>query len=200
MKADLFRQLAALGLSTEQIAGVLDIMESEAEERKEKGRARWRKWKEGQPTNVSKRLPTTANVSSQLVRVEDSSSKKVISGKKDNTPAAPTPRAELEKVLDSEHAAAVVEHRQRIKKPLTAYAARKLANSLSKAPDANAAADIMVEKGWQSFEVAWLENRAGPRPHSTASPTGGSPKTFDEGGYGPKGQTPFLKSYQPAQS
>lgn len=139
-------------------------------------------------------------VSRSRAGVEDSSSKKVISGKKDNTPAAPTPRAELEKVLDSEHAAAVVEHRQRIKKPLTAYAARKLANSLSKAPDANAAADIMVEKGWQSFEVAWLENRAGPRPHSTASPTGGSPKTFDEGGHGPKGQTKFLQKFQAMQS
>ncbi len=173
MTPELFRKLAALGLSTDQIAGVLDIVEADAETRKEKGRQRWRKWKDNQPANVSKRLLTDANVSSQLARGEDSSSKKVISGKEDKegrAPAAPTPRAELERVLDSEHAVAVVEHRQRIKKPLTAYAAKKLANSLSKAPDANAAADLMVEKGWQSFEVAWLDNRTSPRPHSTASP------------------------------
>lgn len=114
---------------------------------------------------------------------------------KEDAPAALTPRAELERVLDSEHAIAVIEHRQRLRKPLTAYAAKQLAKALSKAPDANAAADLMIVKGWQSFDVGWMENQ--PRPYSTGSPQkGGSPKTFDEGGVGPRGQTKFLKQFE----
>lgn len=44
----------------------------------------------------------------------------------------------------------------------------------------------------------WLDAPAStaPRPHSTASPTGGSPKTFDEGGTGPRGQTKFLQQFE----
>jgi hypothetical protein len=92
--------------------------------------------------------------------------------KKDRAPAAPTPCQELESVLDHEHAQAVVDHRQRLKKPLTAYAAKQLASKLSKAPDANVAADAMIANGWQGFEAGWLENRTTTRPHSTASPPG----------------------------
>jgi len=70
-----------------------------------------------------------------------------------------TPREELEAVLDSERAQAVLEHRQRIRKPLTARAARLLAQKLAKAPDPNGAADEMVANGWQGFEVDWLDRR-----------------------------------------
>jgi hypothetical protein len=76
MSADLVRQLSALGLNLEQVAGVMDIIDAQAEIRKEKGRERWHKWKEKKDANVSQRLQTPANVSSQLTRVEDSSSKK----------------------------------------------------------------------------------------------------------------------------
>jgi hypothetical protein len=169
--------LIAAGVPGEVILATVKAFEDQqidaSEKGKEKARARWRKWKDKQPTNVGKRLQTPANVSNTLTRVEDSSSKKDITGEEERkieAPAALSPRGELEKVLDAEHAAAVVEHRQRLKKPLTPRAARLLANSLSKAPDANAAADMMIEKGWQSFELAWLENRTAPRPHSTASP------------------------------
>lgn len=87
MSGDVIRQLAALGLTTEQVAGVMDIMEAQSEAGKEKARARWRKWKASQPeTNVSKRLPTTANVDSQLVRepvrVEDNLQTKELAGQK----------------------------------------------------------------------------------------------------------------------
>src|SRR5690606_30306573 len=54
---------------------------------------------------------------------------------------------------------AVLEHRQRIRKPLTARAARLLAQMLAKAPDPNGAADEMVANGWQGFEVDWLDRR-----------------------------------------
>ena len=92
MKPETLRKLAALGLSVEQIAGVLEVMSEDAEEGKEKARERWRRWKAKQQTNVSKRLPTDANVSKQLARVEDSSSKIDISGEDKKDDAAPSAR------------------------------------------------------------------------------------------------------------
>jgi uncharacterized protein YdaU (DUF1376 family) len=77
---------------------------------------------------------------------------------------------ELKTVLDDEHAKAVIEHRQKLRKPLTAHAAKLLASKLAKCPDANAAADAMVMAGWQGFEPSWLENRAhGPPKQNTGS-------------------------------
>jgi hypothetical protein len=82
-----------------------------------------------------------------------------------------TPRSELETVLDALHAAAVIDHRQRIRKPLTAHAAKLLAGKFAKCADPNAAADAMIANGWQGFEPEWLENRThGPRPNGTGPP------------------------------
>lgn len=86
------------------------------------------------------------------------------------TPAARqgTPRAALLTVLDPEHADAVLEHRQRIRKPMTERAAKLLAGQLAKCPDANAAADAMLLNGWQGVKPEWMErqndngNRANP--------------------------------------
>lgn len=70
-----------------------------------------------------------------------------------------SPREALLAVLDDERAGAVIEHRQRIRKPLTAHAAKLLAGKLAQAADPNSAADTMIANGWQGFEPAWLENR-----------------------------------------
>jgi hypothetical protein len=85
MTPELFRKLSALGLSNDQMAGVLEVMEAEAEGRKSKARARWHKWKASQPdTNVSQRLQTSANVSSPLAGGEDNLPTSKISGKQEN--------------------------------------------------------------------------------------------------------------------
>ena len=70
--------------------------------------------------------------------------------------------AELGKVLDPEHARAVVEHRNRLRKPMTARGAALLANSLSQAPDPNAAADEMIERGWQGWKADWGRSHGPP--------------------------------------
>ncbi|RUW04032.1 hypothetical protein [Mesorhizobium sp. M1A.F.Ca.IN.020.04.1.1] len=63
-------------------------------------------------------------------------------------------------VLDEDHALAVMEHRRiTIRKPLTAYAARLLAKRFAEYGDANAAADIMIERNWQGFNIDWLRRR-----------------------------------------
>ena len=80
----------------------------------------------------------------------------------------PTPRAELQTILNEETADAVLEHRQRLRKPLTAFAAKQLAGQFAKCADPNAAAAEMIEAGWQGFKPEWLENRRnsgqGPPP------------------------------------
>ncbi len=89
MTPDMFRKLSALGLSNEQMAGVLEIFEAEAEKRNEKARARWHKWKSNNPSNVGKRLQTIANNS---CAEEDNLQGKVISGEKEKKEASPSAR------------------------------------------------------------------------------------------------------------
>lgn len=72
------------------------------------------------------------------------------------------PRDELLAILDEEHAGAVLEHRQRLRKPLSVRAAKLLASSLAQFPDANVAADRMIEKGWASIEVGWEQRKQSP--------------------------------------
>jgi hypothetical protein len=78
----------------------------------------------------------------------------------------PTPRSELGAVLDPVHTEAVIAHRQRIGKPMTAHAAHLLAGKFARCPNPDAAADAMVANGWQGFEPEWMDRsqpRAGPR-------------------------------------
>lgn len=66
-------------------------------------------------------------------------------------------------VLDEEHARAVVEHRRTtIKKPLTAFGAKLLAKRLAEWGDPNEAAEIMIERCWQGFQIAWVKDRVRP--------------------------------------
>jgi len=83
-----------------------------------------------------------------------------------------TPRAALAAVLDDERASAVIEHRSRLRKPLTGHAAKLLAGKFAQCPDPNAAADMMVGNGWQGFEPEWM-NRPNVRgsPAANNSPT-----------------------------
>lgn len=60
-------------------------------------------------------------------------------------------------VLSEEHAEGVIEHRKRtIKKPFTVFAAKLLAKEFGKCPDANAAAEEMILRGWQGFKAEWM--------------------------------------------
>lgn len=182
MTPEQFLKLAALGLTTEQIAGVMEVMSADTEVRRAKGRDRWHKWNDKRLANVSTRLQTTANDSREgVTRVEDNLLTKNQDGKKEEkkvgAPAAQTPLSELQTVLDAEHAQAVVDHRLKLRKPLTAYAARKLAKHIATAPDPNDAADTMIACGWAGFELSWLENRKAPTARGTGPPR--KPNAFD---------------------
>lgn len=66
-----------------------------------------------------------------------------------------TPREELMVCLDEEHAQAFVEHRQRLRKPLTAFAAKLIAKKLAQVPDPNLGIEMAIERGWLGFEPTW---------------------------------------------
>jgi hypothetical protein len=65
-------------------------------------------------------------------------------------------------VLSDDHANAVVEHRIRLGKPLIPHAALLLARRFSQAPEPDAAADEMIERGWQAWKPDWGRNTQGP--------------------------------------
>ena len=77
------------------------------------------------------------------------------------------PRDALIPVLGDDLASAVVEHRQRIRKPLTVRAAEMLARRFEKYHDPPAGAEMMLARGWQGFEAQWMENdrRKGNTPN-----------------------------------
>jgi hypothetical protein len=70
-----------------------------------------------------------------------------------------SPRSELEKVIDSERALAIIEMRQAKKNPLTAHQARLLADVLDGCPDAAYAADKMIMGGWSSIDPEWFKQK-----------------------------------------
>lgn len=180
-------KLATLGLSEAQAEAVASMLsavelatksdtksESEAgiEAGREKARARWHKWKASHPeTNVGKRLQPLANDSKQLVSEPTHVEVNLPNKKTNKEENKKTPRDELALVLDAEHADAVLEHRAKLRKPLSPHAAHLLALSLAECPDPNAAADVMIESGWLKVKAGWL-NGTGSKHHSQAPPSG----------------------------
>lgn len=75
-----------------------------------------------------------------------------------------SPHTELEVVLDEEHAAAVVAHFAGLGKPLSMYGARLKAEQLGQADDPNAAAELMISKGWSNFQADWSAKSQQPAP------------------------------------
>lgn len=81
-----------------------------------------------------------------------------------------TPRTILKTVLDDTHADAVLEHRRAKRSPLKTHSARLLAKQLGKFPDPNAAADEMIERGWQTIKRDWMKDPPGKILQFSASP------------------------------
>lgn len=117
--------------------------------------ARVRKYREKQRASAMKR---GCNVS---VTGQETDTDTDISSLRSDTR---TPRDELAEVLDVERSGAVIEHRKRLRKPLTAYAARLLASKFAETGDPNAAADAMISNGWQGFKPEWMDRKGTMQP------------------------------------
>jgi hypothetical protein len=115
--------------------------------------------------------PVTSRVTPPRARVESESPDSESHGKKEEegetpvTPVTPetttspreTPRTALLVCLSPDLAEAVVAHRQAKRAPLTLHAAHLLAKALEATGDPTAAANMMIEHGWQTIKPDWFE-------------------------------------------
>lgn len=95
---------------------------------------------------------------SETEALQKLSQSQVSSLRSDTTPQAAkkTPRSILETTLSAEIAAAVIEHRRKKRAPLTNLAAEGLAKAFDATGDPDAAARMMIERGWQGFKPEWF--------------------------------------------
>jgi hypothetical protein len=110
--------------------------------------------------SVTKGVTMTPKVT-PLARVEDNPSTTELSGKEDKILGAErlkTPREILLECLSPETADGVLAHRKAMRRPLTGRAAQLLAKGFLATADPNAAADMMIERGWQGFKPEWFDN------------------------------------------
>ena len=192
---EVIMRMATLGLSEEQAKAVADMLttvetataetvsasyEERIEESREKGRERWRKWKTTHPTNVSKREPTLANGSKQLVGgdapVEDKTSKLDIEPqeKKQNTAARGVAefKAKLSPTLDPDLLDAFVAVRKAKRGAMTGYAADLFVGDAEKCGmSVPEAAKECVRSSWITVKPEYFAGR--PR----ASPPLGKPRS-----------------------
>lgn len=92
-----------------------------------------------------------------------------------NNTRDPSPLEVLSECLTEQTAKDVIEHRKKLRKPMTARAARELAKSFISYGNAEVAAAAMIERGWTGFKPEWMEttrNRTGPPSYQNGK-TGG---------------------------
>lgn len=76
----------------------------------------------------------------------------------------PTALAVLSECMSEQTARDLIAHRQKLRKPLTARAAKLLAKDFVAFGNPEEAAEMMIKNGWQGFHPSWVSNqtRAGP--------------------------------------
>lgn len=83
----------------------------------------------------------------------------------DDMPREPSALAILSECLSMQTAKDLIAHRQKLRKPLTARAAKLLAKDFVAYGKPEEAAEMMIKNGWQGFHPTWVANqtaRAGP--------------------------------------
>ncbi len=142
-------------LSQKRLRAELEKAKTRSEAARESAKVKWLKSKRSLHADAER---------TQCVGNANHSQSQLASNDANNNSARPSARDELVSVLDAEHAEAVIEHRKRLRAPLTAKAARQLAKELARAPDPNAAADEMLARGWRGFKAEWILGRNGHGP------------------------------------
>lgn len=185
--ADIIRRMLAAGATPEAIAMAVEAIQ--ASEQLTVRQARNRRYYQARkgvlnvlnsdalrrPPEASEtvlKASETVLIKTPLARVEDNPSTKKLSGKEDKNLGAerlknttPTPRQILLECLSAESADAVLAHRRAMRRPLTGRAAQLLAKGFLATADPNAAADMMIERGWQGFKPEWFDNERRSNGH-----------------------------------
>jgi hypothetical protein len=103
----------------------------------------------------------TVLIKTPLARVEDNNPNLELTGKKKNIRQErlnQTPRDTLLECLSPENADGVLASRKAMRRPLTGRAAQLLAKGFLATADPNAAAEMMIARGWQGFKPEWFDN------------------------------------------
>lgn len=109
---------------------------------------------DGEPDYRKNLPPTTGNGFRSLPEIV--SSKPIKENLSEDRGVGASPKAALMEVLSAETADAIVEHRARLKAPLTVRAAKALAKQLAKWHDPEEAAATMLVRAWKGFEPEWM--------------------------------------------
>jgi hypothetical protein len=186
LSADTFRRLAALGLTTDQIAGVLDLLDEvtsaatkKEEDRKAGARERWHRWSDKRKANVSQHEQTLANNShAGDARGEDNLLTKKISGQEENKKAAPKAlsdlaafKSDLEQDATAEQVEAFAKHRKSKNGQNSAYAAKLFRRDAEACRlSVSDAIDTAISRGWLTVKPEYLAGRKGAPQLATAPP------------------------------
>ena len=182
MSPEMFRKLAGLGLSHEQMAGVLEIFDEDAGERRAKVKARVDKWRaKNKPEtlrNVTERSETSHTVTERLVRVEDSYSNKEDSKEEKKERAAPKAlsdlsafKADLERDATPEQVEAFAKHRKAKNGQNSAYAATLFRRDATACRmSVSEAIDTALSRGWLTVKPEYLAGRQSTAPPQRMPP------------------------------
>ena len=95
--------------------------------------------------------------------VSQKSDEKDLSKKENKSLPLQSPEEILTQTVNEETSKEIIQYRKKIKKPLTARAAKSIAKELAKCPDPESAVDEWFNRGWQGFKAEWLEEKPGKR-------------------------------------
>ena len=172
------RAMVDAGCTGEQIAAVVAAHEGEAEKKRAAKRAKnaarmrdYRAAERAQSDAHSEALharartppkkrgvpPTPPLLEKNLPPDTPSEEANASSSPKGDEPKK-TPREILLECLSPETADGVLAHRKAMRRPLTGRAAQLLAKGFLATADPNAAADMMIARGWQGFKPDWFDN------------------------------------------
>lgn len=201
MKSDDFLKLVAAGLSSEQIAVVMEMMERDAtayakaeETRKAKIRERVANWRDKQ-RNVTETLPkVTVRLTGGDAHVEDKTSNLDIEPQKEEKKQDAQARdvsdfkAEFSD-LDTDHLNALIKHRRSKRASITGLSARLFREAADNCGlPLSQAVETCIDRNWITIKPDWLN-----KPQSRGSPP---PKPRGVGGV----FSDFVSGFEDGQS
>jgi hypothetical protein len=164
----LIRQMTEAGAPPEAIAIAVDAIEAaqagDAERRRKRAEQKAKERAVARQSHDSRTTVASTPPKKERVSPTPPLQEKTPPASLRSAPPTPpaTPREFLLECLSAESADAVLAHRRAKRCPLTARAAQLLAKGFMSTGDPNAAADMMIERGWQGFKPEWFDNeRAG---------------------------------------